>query len=611
MPHRHRRIMRVSVLVACAALTESAIASPLDLVGPGIVSTDAVEYGAAVDPLDGALYFVRTDAPWGTDGCGRMLRSARDAASWRRPEVVLADASCHGDPFVSTDGRRLYFTSDAHDEPDRTDTDIWVATRGSDGWRNPRRVDGVNSPADEYSPVETAAGTLYFASSREGGRGQGDLWRAARRGDGFAPPQNLGPPVNTAHGEWNLLVAPDESWLIVEASGRAEGLSPSGDLYVSFAQAEGWSAPMPLSALNTEGSELMPRLSPDGGTLYYTSTRVRAGRNADILAAPLAPVLASGLAARGGFLLAVSRSAHHLALVDAASMTVSTRLATGPGPHEVALSSDGRHAFVPAYGVYPEPHDGPVAATPPRFVEVESNTVRRFDLIGGTHVDFTICPRSHGVTTTPDDRLWVTCEEDATVLELNAVTGETLKTWPAGHGAHQLAASADGRRVVAANVESGSITIIDRGSGKTRTIDTGAGAEGLAIAPDGGTLWVGNAQANTISIVRMETGEVETTVDSGGRFPVKLAFAPDGSEVWVVNTFSRSVAVFDAVKREITETLDFPSPPLGIAFAPEGARIYLSFPRLNAVRALDTATREEVGSTDGIIEADGIVVLGR
>jgi len=266
------------------------LASEPTIVGPGVISTELVERGGVFDPVDGSLYFVRSDAPWGEPSCGRILGSRPAGGRWTDPEPVFEGDACYDDPFVSSDGERLYFTSNAHRDPARRDDDIWVAKRAADGWGPPERVPGVNSEGQEASPVETASGSLYFSSTRPGGLGQGDLWRARASAPGFAEPEPLGPIVNGPTGEWNLLVAADESWIIFEASGRPEGLSPAGDLYLSLATAEGWSRPRHLAAVNTTGSDLMPRLSLDGAALLYTSTRSAASRNADLYLVPLSEV---------------------------------------------------------------------------------------------------------------------------------------------------------------------------------------------------------------------------------------------------------------------------------------------------------------------------------
>ena len=49
-------------------------------------------------------------------------------------------------------------------------------------------------------------------------------------------------------------------------------------------------------------------------------------------------------------LLALSKAAHTLAVVDPASLKVLARIPVGSDPHEVVASSDGKTAYVSIYG---------------------------------------------------------------------------------------------------------------------------------------------------------------------------------------------------------------------------------------------------------------------
>ncbi|MEZ5462808.1 hypothetical protein [Dokdonella sp.] len=287
---RHGARGRGLAFVLLALLSGACLADEARVLGKGIVSTAAVEYGAAVDPINGALYFVRTDAPWGTPGCGRILVSLPNEAEWSEPSDFLAGNDvCYGDPFVSPDGQQFFFTSNAHEDPERSDDDIWSMRRTASGWSKPARVDGLNSTAAEFSPVSTRSGTLYFASDRPGGSGSGDLWRARRLGTRYAQPENLGTSVNSEHGEWNLFVDPEEEYLLFESSGRAGAMSAAGDLYRSWRRGDSWSVPMPVVSINTSQSELMPRPSLDGQLLYIARSNAQGG--ADILEVPVSLVL--------------------------------------------------------------------------------------------------------------------------------------------------------------------------------------------------------------------------------------------------------------------------------------------------------------------------------
>src|ERR1039457_1823602 len=52
-----------------------------------------------------------------------------------------------------------------------------------------------------------------------------------------------------------------------------------------------------------------------------------------------------------GTLLVVTKQAHALALVDAATLQVVARVPIGEDPHEVAVGPDGRTAYVSNYGL--------------------------------------------------------------------------------------------------------------------------------------------------------------------------------------------------------------------------------------------------------------------
>ena len=135
----------------------------------------------------------------------------------------------------------------------------------------------VHSDADEYSPVLTGSGTLYFASTREGGLGEGDIYRAAPRADGFAVPELLSSAINSPTGEWNLWINEEETEMLFEASSRKTNISIPGDLYYSRNTAAGWSPAIAVTQLNTRGSDLLPHLAPDGASLYYTSAEIGGG----------------------------------------------------------------------------------------------------------------------------------------------------------------------------------------------------------------------------------------------------------------------------------------------------------------------------------------------
>jgi hypothetical protein len=58
--------------------------------------------------------------------------------------------------------------------------------------------------------------------------------------------------------------------MLLEASSRPTNVSGSGDIYYSWLTPSGWSPALPVTELNSAGSDLLPRLHADRQTLYFT-----------------------------------------------------------------------------------------------------------------------------------------------------------------------------------------------------------------------------------------------------------------------------------------------------------------------------------------------------
>lgn len=242
--------------------------------GEGVISTRDHESGAAFTPDGRTVYFVRSTP----DLSLRVILVSRfEGGRWGTPEVApFSGQYADTDPCLSPDGAKLYFASrrPVGGAAPRADADLWVVERAGAGWGEPRHLDApVNSESQETSPAVTADGALYFSSNRAGGKGAADIYRAPFVGGRYAAPENLGDAVNTASPELHVFVTPDESVLIFAGAGRED--SRGGvDLYLSRRTDGAWSKPVNLGGkINSAAADTAPRISPDGGYLFWTSTR--------------------------------------------------------------------------------------------------------------------------------------------------------------------------------------------------------------------------------------------------------------------------------------------------------------------------------------------------
>jgi hypothetical protein len=558
--------------------------------------------GLTFTPDGRQAFWTEWDGAWGEQRSLAVIYTSelRDGA-WSEPTPVpFSGQYPDDDPYVSPDGQWLYFVSErpANAADEDPDADIWRYSLVDEG-----RLEHlpVNSGGAEYSPVVTASGALYFASLRDGGIGQGDIYRAAALEDDFAPPERLGPAINSSTGEWNLWVSDDENELIFEASSRSTNVSMSGDLYYSWRTPAGWTPAVPVVALNTTGSDLLPRMHPDGDTLVYTSAEM--GGHARMETADW-QALRAGL--RAGFapvLLVANRSSHEVSFVDLSRGEVVASVPTGAGPHLLSNVSDGL-VLATGYGEFPQPHATPVAQRPP-FVESLNSRLTLIDVRNRSVLsDWRIadCAKPHA-SWIVDDHAYLTCEEETQVAELDLASGTITRTFNARQdGSHVLGFEPQSRTLAVSNTDSGSLTLIDIDSGTTAIVEAGNGSEGLLVVDD--QVWVGNASEGSVSVVDAEAQVVLETIESVCSFPI--AFDARGQQVWVACFGSAELVAIDAGTFDPVRRIKLDAQPLNLLLHPDREVAYVSLPRLNAIAEIDLASGEELRRIDVGIEPDGL-----
>lgn len=226
---------------------------------------------------------------------GQTIRESAATAAlrevlWQAPTPVghLTDTpSDEFEPRISADGGTLFFV---RGKPGHN-ADIYVATRGPEGWGSLQPFEEVNTSDDELGPEPSADGLLlYFYSDRPGGLGGYDLWVARKTGDGWKPPTNLGAAINTAYNEYGPALSPDGRTLCFSSNRPKPGEArPSNeawratvredlyrhdyDLYAAAITDAGFQAAAPLEVANSPANDGAPAFSPIGDFLYFASDR--------------------------------------------------------------------------------------------------------------------------------------------------------------------------------------------------------------------------------------------------------------------------------------------------------------------------------------------------
>ena len=222
--------------------------------------------------------------------------------SWSHSKNVDApinSASDDGAPTISKDGLSLYFSSNR--AGGHGNFDLYVATRPSrsDAWSTPVNLgQTVNTSADQWASSLSADGLeLYFCDWHvymPNGYGNGDIWVSTRASisDAWNPPVNLGPIVNSAYFDAGMDVS-DDGLRLFFGCDRTGGYGYQ-DIWVATraSMSDSWEPPVNLGPpVNSNGYDATPRLTPDGSTMYFGSTRGGGYGDWDLWQVPIRPIV--------------------------------------------------------------------------------------------------------------------------------------------------------------------------------------------------------------------------------------------------------------------------------------------------------------------------------
>lgn len=235
------------------------------LFAPGIVSNGTDHCSAAISPDGKEIYWE----------LGLKIGFSKlENGFWTEPEIVpfcKGDAYRYGNPFITTDGKRMFFTSLRPGAVSKDKENIWFAERSGSGWSDPKPISPeVNAMTLHWSISVSDSGSIFFQGSREDGFGGGDIYYSNRVNGAYSKPVPMGPEINTGATETCPYIAPDESYMIFTRFDPTN-LKGSG-IHISFRDPSGrWRPAVMLRGGSRDRGGLSPRISPDGKYLFYVN----------------------------------------------------------------------------------------------------------------------------------------------------------------------------------------------------------------------------------------------------------------------------------------------------------------------------------------------------
>ncbi len=320
----------------------------------------------------------------------------------------------------------------------------------------------------------------------------------------------------------------------------------------------------------------------------------------------------------GGVVLILNKSGNTLSILDRTSGLPLKTLPTDAGPHEIAVSPDGKTAVACNYGVRGQ----------------AGRTLTVYDIVKfqkTSTIELGDYRRPHGIAFLPDGaRVVVTAEASRALLVVDVKSGKVEKAVDTGARlSHMVALGPKGKRAYVANIMSHSMTAIDLEKGEViKQVPTGRGAEGIAVRPCGAEIWVTNRAADTISVVDATKLKVVAQIPCP-RFPIRIAMAADGKHALVSCALSADVAVLDVAARKVIKRVTMRVEelekgdrgtmfgrrrgpmPIGIVLAPDGRHAFVANGGYDRLAVIDLKTFKVIARYETGREPDGLAFSSR
>jgi OOP family OmpA-OmpF porin len=181
---------------------------------------------------DGTIMFLNQErkAPGGLIANDGISYSVYRNGKWSKPSKAPVDylfnKSGHQSGSVSADGKKMLLS--LHSYASRGEEDLYISTYENGKWTQPVNLGSdINTARQEMTPYLSPDGKkLYFSSNGHGGKGGRDLFVAERNGKSWrdwSKPINLGPDVNSIGVELNYFIDSKNSIAYFSTTQNSDG----------------------------------------------------------------------------------------------------------------------------------------------------------------------------------------------------------------------------------------------------------------------------------------------------------------------------------------------------------------------------------------------------
>lgn len=284
-------------------------------------------------------------------------------------------------------------------------------------------------------------------------------------------------------------------------------------------------------------------------------------------------------------LAVVNQKQHALVLVDPRTYETIATVPLGVNGHEIAVSPDGKLAYVPIYGNAGVGKPG----TDGREIDIVDVTTKK--RVGAIDLGRPIRP--HKAIFGPDGLLYVSGELAHAILIVDVHARAVVGEIPTGaKESHMFCFSPDGTRIYTANVGDGSVSVLDvKARNLIRVIPLTKRVQRISVSRDGRWVFTSDWDQARVAVIDTRSNMLSQWLPTAG-MPYVTFPTVDGASLLVAETDQAGgtkglLEVFHLADWKPVRSFPLPSAQNG-GFLVRGDLVYLSEPLGGNIEVLDT-----------------------
>lgn len=279
-------------------------------------------------------------------------------------------------------------------------------------------------------------------------------------------------------------------------------------------------------------------------------------------------------------LIVAEENAHHVSFYNPTSGKKSGSLEVGFLPHEIALSKDGKTAYVSNFGIRDYDSGSGVPGVSISVIDIP-NQVEKYRLYtfdAQNYNDYSsVDSAPHGVKLRPpyENQLYVNVEKGHKILVFDVEEKHLVKTIPVSENTHNLFFSADGKILWLMAGKDGVIRM-DADTGiVTGSFTLASAVRGLKYTPDKRYLMV--SAVNQIVFIDPQTLRIEKQFSDLNVGPILYSdITPDQKYILAPAAFDHQVLVIEVDSGQVIKRLVTGLNPINVLVDAQGQFAYVS-----------------------------------